>query len=390
MKIAIVAYYFYPNNSIGSVRPEFWANWLTKNHKVSVITNNSGNYDDTKFSFQVIRCGSFMLNYFNKLKSKKNNLISSSSSNKSGFLTYRMPCLHDLWILPSFFKLIKYKPDLVIATHNPYANHLSSFIYCKLFNKKLIVDYRDLWTNSPFYSGVSGFKIIEKIIEKLILKNSIYITTVSYGLKNKLQTNVTGIENKIHVIYNTSFYRNILNKNDFDTKNIIFSYTGTIYKGWRDPTPFLQFIKKLKDCKLINIDNCKVIFASQSPGDFLDLAKSNDVIEFIDFRGSVTRNESFTIQDESDILILFEASNKNQEGVLTGKVFEYLATNKPILLIGPDKDSELFQLVNKYNRLISLNQIFDFYNYGTSLPKMCEININHLSETNLNKLINNV
>jgi hypothetical protein len=389
MKIAIVAYYFYPNNSIGSVRPEFWANWLAKNHDVYVITNKSGNYNDSIFTFHIKRRNSYILNLIYFLRNKKSKNTTNSKLSKTGVLSYRMPCLHDLWILPSLIELIKCNPDVVISTHNPYANHISSYLYCKLYKKKLITDYRDLWTNSPFFSGISGFNFIEKYIEKLILKKSIYITTVSQGLKNKLSTLLPNIDNKIKVIYNTSFTR-IVNTSKNNTKDLIFSYTGTIYKNWRDPSPFFNYISNLKKFGIVSSQNCKIIFASQNPGDFFELANLYKVTEFIDYKGSVSRNESFKLQDKSDVLLLFEANNKNEEGVLTGKVFEYLATNKPILLIGPDQNSELYKLINEHNRLINFENLNDFYIKNIPLPKMREVNIGQQSEKDLNSIIDNV
>src|SRR5690606_37747309 len=123
-----LAFYFYPDQSIGSLRPENWACWLSEKHEVEVITSFESS--DEKFGerFRVRRTSNFFIRYLRRRNSfrQKSRLLLQSQTimpsevaftghKESGVLTYRMPCLYDFWVFPAIFGLFKSKPDVVIA-----------------------------------------------------------------------------------------------------------------------------------------------------------------------------------------------------------------------------------------------------------------------------------
>ena len=72
------------------------------------------------------------------------------------------------------------------------------------------------------------------------------------------------------------------------------------------------------------------------PGDreFMESLGLADRVELIDY---VPRRESLRLQRDSDALLLLipEAGGRGR-GVLSGKVFEYLAAERPVLAVVPD------------------------------------------------------
>ena len=62
--------------------------------------------------------------------------------------------------------------------------------------------------------------------------------------------------------------------------------------------------------------------------------KSWEVLtEFISY---VSHKEAVAYMQASDALLLFIPNVPNNEGILTGKLFEYLASRRKILLFGPE------------------------------------------------------
>ena len=53
------------------------------------------------------------------------------------------------------------------------------------------------------------------------------------------------------------------------------------------------------------------------------------------FNGHVSHKKSVEILRNSDISLLLIPAVANNEGILTGKLFEYLAAENPIICIGP-------------------------------------------------------
>jgi hypothetical protein len=121
------------------------------------------------------------------------------------------------------------------------------------------------------------------------------------------------------------------------------------------------------------------------------LAEKYGLREVIDFRGGVRRQEALQIQQEADILLLLESNAPEARGVLTGKVFEYLMTDKPILLIGPGPDAELYQLLKKHDRLYTLED-FEKFICGEvqTLPKCIPVDYSEISREQLLGIMDNL
>jgi glycosyltransferase involved in cell wall biosynthesis len=407
-KIAILAFHFYPDEAVGSVRPQNWAEWLSHDNDVYVVTRGrlpEGVYPKTPY--KVIRKNNFMLSLvekFNGIKKRIRNraflragkltLGSVTQRRKlSGVFSYRMPCLYDLWFFSSYAALRAIKPEVVIATHSPYVSLLAAWVYT-LRNKNSIlwVDFRDLWTGNHTVTGTFLFRRLERYLERKVLASASAVTTVSNGLAERLD----GAKYGAKVVYNapSGSIINALNcskKSSYDPRRPIqFCYTGTVYSGWQDPSMFFEFISSYRSRKPPNLNEVRFCVASRNVGNLLSLAEAYGVKDFIDFKGALSRNEAMALQQESDVLVLLESSSSEVKGVLTGKVFEYLATDKPILLIGPGPDSELYQLLKHHRRLITLSEIESILLNRYPLPEGQRINYGDTSRKQLMQILREI
>ncbi len=116
------------------------------------------------------------------------------------------------------------------------------------------------------------------------------------------------------------------------------THAGSFF-GKRDPRPFLR---ALADAQL---EDVLVRFVGDfRPGDreFLDGLDLGNRVELIDY---VPRRRSLELQRDSDALLLLipEAAGRGR-GVLSGKVFEYLAAERPVLAVVPP-DGAAAQLI---------------------------------------------
>ena len=56
----------------------------------------------------------------------------------------------------------------------------------------------------------------------------------------------------------------------------------------------------------------------------------------------------------SDLLLLIIPNTENNKGILTGKLFEYIATGNPIIYIGPE-DGDALEILKRNTVNIALN-----------------------------------
>src|SRR5690349_21623353 len=111
------------------------------------------------------------------------------------------------------------------------------------------------------------------------------------------------------------------------------------FHGKRDPKPFLR---ALADSGL---DDVVVRFAGDFRAADREYAESLGLGDRIELLGYVSRRRSLELQRDSDVLLLLipQAGGRGL-GVVTGKIFEYLAAERPILA-GVPPDGAAAQLV---------------------------------------------
>lgn len=386
MRIALLAFHFHPDEAVGAIRPENWANWLAEEHEVHVVTRAAGHRSevaDLAAPYRVTRTHSAAIALIETLNAWRKRVRLQRAVQRtgpakaaetpagvgSGVLTYRMPCLHDCWLPSAYRALQRIRPELVIATHSPYVSIVTALLYCLNHPEtRLWVDFRDLWADDHKSTGVAPFTGLERLLEGKALERAEIVSTVSQGLQEALDRSLGASRSRL--IYNCPDQHLAATGRAPRPAGapLTLSYTGSLFDAWRDPAPLLTRLVALRAAGRIAPGEVRLSVASKYPGSLLDIARRLGAVDFVDFRGALPRTESIALQQQSDILVLLESPAPEARGVLTGKLFEYLATDKPILLVGPDEHSEISKLLNKHRRLLTLDDLESILTGQRPLP----------------------
>ena len=128
-----------------------------------------------------------------------------------------------------------------------------------------------------------------------------------------------------------------LNNGNVLTKKFTISYTGVLYKGKRDPSKLFKALRELIDEKKLNPSNIDVRFYGPKEEWLNEEIIKNGLQSIVKDYGLVSRETALKIQKESHILLLLLWDHPEEAGVYTGKLFDYLAAQRPILAIGTTK-----------------------------------------------------
>jgi hypothetical protein len=371
-KILIITYYFPPINAIASHRPYSWAKyWSRMGHDITVLTtkkepkSNDLNLDCS--FFKVIEVENVI---WGKLKEKLKGLKDKEGENikenyknnenikykvkkffiyiiklllKRGlFGSIRMPNQNDLIINKSSSYIINDKYDIVVSTAGPYNVHLIAYKYKKKYPDTFwVADYRDLWTQNHIFKGLFPFTIIEEYLENKVNHKADLITTVSKPfadqIKNKYKIdNVEVIENG----FDPDDFKNLPPEPYWKDDKVRLVYTGTIYAGKQDPSPLFEAVNQINNSIYKDLLNkLEVIFVGGAKGDFDFLVKKYNVSNWVKHEGFKPGEDSLRMQRDAHALIFLEFESKNVDGILTGKLFEYLYSGTKILGIGVTDNS---------------------------------------------------
>jgi len=261
----------------------------------------------------------------------------------------------------------KHNIEVVITTSPPHSTQLIGLELKKSFNSIFwIADLRDPWTDIYFYDKFYPSKIARKIdsdYEKDVINNADKIITVSDSIKQILAKRYN-VENKIKVLANgfdeTDFGAELFNN---IKKNIEIVYTGTLTNDY----PLNEIIELAKN-------NPKLIFRfiGSSPIEFIEHLKKENLSDRFIFEKAIPHNEITKKMVDAGILLLLIPKVPQNEGILTGKLFEYIGSRTPILAIGPTK-SDAKKIIEETNSGF-------FFNYENS---------NEINTSTIEKLLSN-
>ena len=110
--------------------------------------------------------------------------------------------------------------------------------------------------------------------------------------------------------------------------------------------PFLNGLKLLSIEKPTIFDKVLVSFygpfSSLLQSKIIELNLQKTVLQ----KGIQKRSKIYQIQKEANILMLFNW-NANESGIIPLKLYEYLITNRPILVTGKDFDGEISNVIKR-------------------------------------------
>lgn len=255
------------------------------------------------------------------------------------------------WIMPSFKYLNKYlkenPQDVIITTGPPHSVHVIG-LRLKLRNPQLkwISDFRDPWTDIDYFDKLplnkSALKKHEKL-EKEVLKYADIVTTVSPTWAEDL-SNKSAKKKEVKVIYNGYDKEDFIKKYNTDKKFTI-TYVGSLNDD-RNPSILWEVLNELclkddfnKEFELQLIGH----ISEHVKNEIISLNRLKENTQFISY---LPHGEAIKTLQKSQILLLLINNTPNQKGIIPGKVFEYLASNRRILCFG-NQDSDIAQILHK-------------------------------------------
>ena len=94
--------------------------------------------------------------------------------------------------------------------------------------------------------------------------------------------------------------------------------------------------------------NWKLRFVGNISEKTINLIKKYALESFVEIIDYKPHKEAVGLMCSSDVLLLIIPKIKENKGILTGKLFEYIASENPIIFIGP-KDGDAAKIVSETN-----------------------------------------
>ncbi len=247
-------------------------------------------------------------------------------------------------------KMIKQNPKTVVySSFSPYADHVVAYLLKRKFKYLVwIADYRDLHVDPTYRNYL--WKDLQLWFDRKIASKATFLTTVSEGLAQNLRQ----FHDDVFVLPNgvTKIPEKIQRYKDKFT----ISYTGAMFQDIRKPQLLLKALEELIQERKISRTKISVQQAGRDVTIWKSLVKIFNLDDIFETQGIVSLDEAHLIQSKSHVNLLLTTSHSAYKGVLTSKIFEYLAAGNPIIVIINGPKDEIYE-----DAMSGINHLFIGY-----------------------------
>lgn len=227
--------------------------------------------------------------------------------------------------------------SVIYATSPVWTSLLIGGFLKKKTKKPLVIDFRDPWTDNIFIKyPTEVHELIERKMEETVLTQADYVTVATDSIKNSLRERYPYLKSKIATITNgfdPDDFKNLKTYNKADKFRITF--VGSIY-GLLTAEPFLLAMKELIKENAELKEKMEAMFVGNYGKETPRLVEKIGLEENVKLVKYVPHKECLELMMNSQaLLLLITTESPEGEGILTGKLFEYIASRKPIIAIAP-------------------------------------------------------
>ncbi len=352
--VLLISWYFPPDNAIAAIRLGKMARFLEEaGHEISVVTPDAAS-DDRSLAVEIDDQAITRTRYldldrrFNPINRSQIG-IGGPDADTSGLRkalgrirgvfgsVYRNIVLYPdkrvdwcLTLAPTLDRMIRTeRPDVILVSGPPFSAFLAAAYAGWRHDIPWIAEFRDRWVDDPYMTEPGWRRRLGGVLERLLLRRAAGIVTVSgvwshfYAGKYRLPTEtvMNGFDPKDFSL-------------DLDPREglpLRILHAGTIYPGKRDPRPLFQAIRDAG----LGPDEIRVQFYGHQLGVVRALADDMGLGEIVEIKDAIPYKDAIALQKRADILLLMQWNNPADEGNVPAKIFEYLASNRQILGLGP-------------------------------------------------------
>ena len=248
-----------------------------------------------------------------------------------------IPDARKFWVKPSVKYLATYirEQDIetIITTSPPHSVHLIGYQLKKqLPYLQWISDFRDPWTTIGYYKDLRLTRWADArqhYWEKEVLQLSDKIITTSFKTQRDFQkltdTPITVITNGYDL--ETTVTPPLSEK-------FLIAHIGSLLSD-RNPKILWEVLAEMVCEVPYFADDFSLCFAGKVSEEIEEEIHNQGLTPYYTYKGYISHQQAVQLQKSSQVLLLIEIDSEDTQGIIAGKLFEYIVSERPIIAIGP-------------------------------------------------------
>jgi glycosyltransferase involved in cell wall biosynthesis len=342
MRILLSAYFYPPLNSIGARRPSALAKWLRRRgHDVTVLSSVQSGRALDDHADGVVRTPDLLATRLNwrgqDLKAATGASDATWSHDPGVWGKIFVPDVQVVSWLPFLVAHAlrlhrRHRFDAVISTAPLEIAHAAGLALGRL-GAGWVADFRDGWrfeAPRPDWP-LAAQRRLDDALERLVVRRADAVVTVSEPLSEDLRRRHGIAVETITNGFDPDDAVMVTGTAPVDPAKLTLVHTGGLGSE-RTIRPVLAALARLAAEDPSLRDRVEIVLAGQRTAEERELYADPAHAPFVRHLGYVERSESLALQRAADVLLLVTSGARTGEA--TGKLFEYLATGRPILVLG--------------------------------------------------------
>lgn len=252
-----------------------------------------------------------------------------------------IPDARKFWVKPSIRFLKSYLKengiDTVITSGPPHSMHLIGLGLKKSDpSLKWIADFRDPWTEISYYKHLKLSRWADQkhhLLEKEVLQTADLTLATSYADKEQL-TSLGGRAICITNGFDPSDLPSCPKQNAKSNSKFILSYIGVL-EQLRNPELLWRVLSELVQSEELWKEKLEIRFVGRIDPKLFESLQNSPLAPFLKEMGYLSHEEALAQMKQAHLLLITNFPSAASKGIIPGKLFEYLASEKRILSFGP-------------------------------------------------------
>lgn len=225
-----------------------------------------------------------------------------------------------------------WQPDLIYSSGPPHSGHLVAARLAGVLKAPWVAELRDEWAGNPY--GLESWlrARLERRLERQTLSQAQALVALTATTRKTLET-AYGKPTVLSMNgYDPADFEGLENVPALDPHRLTIMHAGSIYIGKRDPSALFAATAKLGPLK----DKVSLLFYGEQADSLQNLARQHGVEAQVTISPPIARRQVLELERRTDVLLLCRWNNPADDGIIPGKLFEYIGAERPILSIGSE------------------------------------------------------
>jgi glycosyltransferase involved in cell wall biosynthesis len=200
-----------------------------------------------------------------------------------------------------------------------------------------VADFRDPWTDINYYQELPHTELARRIdagLERMVLQQARAVTTVSPNWRTLLRRKTDrNRKTSFRVIHNGYAEADVERKESVvDTSVFSITHVGSLFAS-SDPTVLRRALQRLRADG--GIPDLRIRLVGMVDPNVCTSLRKHGLMDVTELVSYVPHEEAVAYMRQAGLLLLSIEDFPAASGMLTGKLYEYLASGRPVLGVGP-------------------------------------------------------